>query len=285
MSPSEADRLLDALEVTVPVHPPVVSLSARAGREAVVFGDTHGDWRSTEEVVRLADDPAGPRVLIGLGDYVDRSPIDSENGSVANALYLLARAARSPDRVFLLEGNHETVAEIPAVPCTLPEEVDALWGPDETRYQRLAALLERGPLALTTESGAYLAHGGFPRGALPPDWRTALAWRTESRLIEVVWSECTESRSRRGGIAPWTERELGTFLAATGLSIVLRGHDPELTGRTLYGGRCLTLQTTRIYERYGGVIAALLPLDRPVRSVTDLAVRHLATEGRHYPAD
>jgi calcineurin-like phosphoesterase family protein len=280
-SPSEVDGLLDDLELRVPLRPPLTELSAGAAEEAIVFGDSHGDWRSTEEAVDRSR--AGERCLIGLGDYVDRAPDDCGAGSVANALYLLGLAAEAPDRVYLIQGNHELVRRIAVRPHHLPEEVDSLWGPDRTRYDRILGLLERGPLAMTTPNGAYLAHAGFPRGKLPSPWTRAFDSPSEERLAEITWAECDASRIRRGATPPWGERELDQFLEATGLRLMLRGHDPDLTGRPLYHGRCLTLHTSRIYEQYGGVILARLPLRSPLRGVADLSVEHLSTEGRSFP--
>ena len=281
LSAAEADDLLEHLERWVPVRSPLVEIPAGTAEEAVVFGDSHGDWRSTEEVVLRYRE--GDRCLIGLGDYVDRAPEDCGAGSVANGLYLLGLAAQSPGRVFLIQGNHEVVRRIPAVPHNLPEEVDELWGPDSTRYDRLLGLFERGPLAVTTSNGAYLAHAGFPRGKLPDPWTAAFESPDDERLAEITWAECDASRVRRGAALPWGERDLEQFLRATGLRIMLRGHDPDLTGRPVYGGKCLTLHTSRIYERYGGVIIAHLPLRSPLRTVADLSIEHLSTEGRSYP--
>jgi hypothetical protein len=281
LPPDGADRLLDRLEAQVPVRAPVTHISDTAANEAVVFGDSHGDWRSTEETVRLYRE--GNRCLIGLGDYVDRTPDDCGEGSVANALYLLSLAAAAPDRVFLIQGNHEGVTHMPFIPLNLPEEVDELWGPDSTRYDRLVALLERGPFAVTTSSGAYLAHAGFPRGNLPTPWTRAFESLDEERFAEITWAEADASRIGRGVTSPWGSRDLDRFLSITGLRLMLRGHDPDLTGRVLYGGRCLTLHTCRIYERFGGVIVAIVPLQRTLRTVADLTVLHLSTEGKSYP--
>lgn len=281
LTPEEVDRVLEQLERTVPVHPALLSLSG--GDEALVFGDTHGDWRSTVELFhRWSGSPPGT-FLIGLGDYVDRPPDDCPNGSVANSLFLLSLAARYPDRVVLVQGNHETCRRIPVLPHTLPEEVDDLWGPEEDRYQRLGALLERGPLGAVAPSGAYLAHAGFPRGPLPAPWTEAFDRPDDDRLAEIVWAECDASRIRRGGAASWHADDLDGFFRSTGLRVMLRGHDPDVVGRPIYGDRCLTLHTTRIYERFGGVIAASLPLREPVTSVRPLRVHHLASEGRTYP--
>ena len=197
-----ADRLLEELERTVPVRPSLVRLEGK--EEALVFGDTHGDWPSTWELFRRWEGSGARGALIGLGDYIDRSPEDCPNGSVANALFLLSLSARFPDRVFLIQGNHETTRRLPVLPHNLPEEVDDLWGPED---------LER-------------------------------------------------------------------FIGCAPVRVVVRGHDPDLTGRPLYGDRVLTLHTTRIYERFGGVIAATIPLQSKVESVGSLTILHLSTEGR-----
>jgi len=249
-------------------------------KEAIVFGDSHGDWRAIEEVVQQYR--AADRCLIGLGDYVDRPPDDCGAGSVANGLFLLELLAESPGRVTLLQGNHEIVRRIPAVPHNLPEEVDELWGPDSTRYDRLVGLFERGPLAATTPNGVYLAHAGFPRGKLPIPWTDAFVAPDDDRLAEITWAECDASHIRRGAARPWTSRDLDLFFHETGLQLMLRGHDPDLTGRPIYGGRCLTLHTSRIYQRHGGVIMARFPLCSPLRSVADMAVEHLAIEGKTF---
>jgi len=284
LTPEDADRLLEHLERNVPVRPGLVTLPATGFTEAIVFGDTHGDWRSTLEIERrFRDTDGGPRCLVGLGDYVDRHPVDCGAGSVANAMRLLGLAAQFPDRVFLLQGNHETTRRIPVIPQTLPEEVDQLWGPQVQRYIRLLALLERGPLAATTASGVYFAHAGFPRGPLASPWAARFETLDDDRLAEIVWAECDVSRSRRGATAPWGTSDLVSFLAQTGLSVFVRGHDPDLTGRPLCGGRCLTLHSTRIYERYGGVVVARVPLTGRVASVADVRIEHLPTEGHRFP--
>jgi hypothetical protein len=284
LSPEEADQLLDRLERTVPVRPGFVEIPTDGFTEALVFGDTHGDWRSAAEVERLfRASEGGPRCLVGLGDYVDRPPTDCENGSVVNALRLLSLTARFPDRAFLLQGNHETSRRIAVLPHSLPEEVDDLWGPEEARYTRLVALLERGPLAAASSNGAYFAHAGFPRGALSRSWRREFEEVDDARLVDLVWSDPGVTRNQHGADSPWGAEELTTFLSTAGLEVFLRGHDPDLVGRPIYDGRCLTLHTTRVYQRYGGVIVGRLPLDRRITSVLDVRLEHLVTEGRRFP--
>ncbi len=283
MEPSAADELLERLEATVPVLSALVDLPGEPFREAIVFGDSHGDWRSTVQVAEQFLAAPESRCLIGLGDYIDRAPEDCGEGSVANALFLLQLVAEFPGRVFLLQGNHETVRRLSVVPHDLPEEVDLLWGPEPDRYSRIVGLLERGPLAAVSPGGAYLAHAGFPRGKLPAEWREAFDHLDDDRLAEIVWSECAASRNRRGATAPFSEADLTRFLAACGAAVMLRGHDADLAGRSVFHDRCLTLHTTRVYEHFGGVLFARLPLDHPLRSTQDVLLEHVETEGRDYP--
>lgn len=274
LSPDEADALLEGLEASVPARPPLTELGAIAAREAIVFGDSHGDWRATRAPVARFLEAPHERCLIGLGDYVDRAPEDCEGGSVANALWLLGLAAAFPDRVFLIVGNHDLSRRIPALPHDLPEEVDLLWGPESSRYTRLLGLLERGPLAVRTGNGVYLAHAGFPRGP-PGDWRARISSGTEESLLDLTWSDCAASRIDRGLGVPFEEPELHRFLRAAECRVFLRGHDPPLTGRAIYGKSLLTVHTTRVYARFGGVIYVRLPLDRPVTSTDDLAIERI----------
>ncbi len=271
LSAAEVDRLLDQLESTVATTRPWVDLVDTGAREAILFGDTHGDWRSTVSVVRtfLA---GSSTALVGLGDYVDRTPADCPNGSVLNALYLLQVAATYAPRVVLIRGNHETTNALPVAPRSFEDEAESAWGPSPLRAERISRLLNRGPIAATSRSGAYLAHAGFPRAPWPEPWTRAIDPTDRARLAEIAWADCAASRNRRGVAPPFHESDTLDFLAKAGLTVFVRGHDPDLTRRPIYDGRCLTLHTTRYYQRYGGVILARLPLDRAVSSVVDLAL-------------
>ncbi len=282
LSADEADRLLDRLERDVRTWPTLLDLSSFRAEEAIVFGDTHGDWPTTQAIVERYQEPTRPRLLIGLGDYVDRTPGDCGAGSVANALYLLQCTAREPDRVILIQGNHETVRSIPVRPESLSREVRDLWGVEPGRYERLIDLLGRGPRAAFHSSGPYLAHAGFPTGGDPHDWRAAFDRRDEPLVAQLAWAECAASRSRRGQGTPFGEAELTSFLDRAGLSFMLRGHDPDLTGRSVFRDRCLTLHSTRAYEGYGGVILGRLPLQGRTRATSQVSIEHLKTEGRAF---
>ena len=272
------DRLLEHLETEVPRRPAWVPLESTAWDRVLVFGDTHGDWRAAEAIARRFEAAGSRTALVGLGDYVDRTPGTLPHGSAINAVFLLSLAARYPDRVFLLQGNHETVRRIGVVPRSLPEDLAGLWGDSEARYLRLVELLERGPYAASTPSGAYLAHGGFPRGVLPRPWTDAFTQIDDQRLEELVWSECAASVIRRGVVPAFTEGELDRFFEQSGLSVFLRGHDPDLAGRPLFRNRCLTLHTTRVYARYGGILLAWVPLRPRLEDLSGVTLEQLPSD-------
>jgi hypothetical protein len=284
LGPREADALLDRLEREVPVSPPLVRLPAQPFHEAVVFGDTHGDYRSTERVAARFLEAPGERVLVGLGDYIDRAPPDCPHGSIANAFYLLGLSARYPDRVVLVKGNHELDRIVGVMPHDLPDEIASLWGSDGARTERLAALLERGPFAAVSPSGVYFAHGGFPHGVPGDRWESLFDAPEAALTEEVAWGECGASRSRRLVTNPFTEPELATFLARSGTRLFARGHDPDLTGQWVFGNRCLTLHTSRTYARYGGVLFARVPLDRAINGAEEVSVENLAAGGTKPPS-
>jgi hypothetical protein len=129
----------------------------------------------------------------------------------------------------------------------------------------------------------YLAHAGFPLVGSSEEWAHAFDDLDDEHLSQIVWAECDASRFRRGAGTTWGARDLERLFRASGIRVFLRGHDPDLTGRPLYDGRCVTLHTTRVYERFGGVILARFPLGRPVESIRDMLLEHLATEGQTYP--
>jgi len=277
MEAPEIDELLGQLDPRISSESALVHIAPpRAGTLAVV-GDTHGDWRSAQAALAWFLEAPEQRAFVGLGDYIDRAPPDCPSGSAVNALYLLSVKAAYPENVFLIQGNHEAARRIPVEPHTLPQEMETRWGEDRRRYSKLMGLLERGPLAGYTSSGVFLAHGGFPSRLASP-WTDRFRRVDETLLAELLWRDVEVSHLDRGLSPPFDETALDEFLSGTGLHVFLRGHDPSVVGQALYHGRCLTLHTCRIYERYGGILTARVPLEQPVQSLRDIEVVRLPGE-------
>ena len=274
MDSAEIDTLLTQLDPQISSEPALVHVRPKGATALAVIGDTHGDWCSTEAALAWFLASPEDRGFVGLGDYIDRAPSDCPAGSAVNALYLLSVKAAYAERVFLIQGNHEAARRIPVVPASLEEEMASRWGKDRRRYSRLMGLLERGPLAGYTDSGVFLAHGGFP-SRLASVWQDRFRNVDETLVVELLWRDTAASSTDRGLSPPFDEEDLTRFLKATGLHVFLRGHDPNVVGQFLYGDRCLTLHTSRAYARFGGILTARVPLDQPVRSTADLEVVNL----------
>ena len=192
-----------------------------------------------------------------------------------NCTYLLAWAARDPEGVVLLRGNHEATRQI-AVPLpTLARELERLYPPADARRlaDRLVDLLERLPLAARTANGVFFSHGGIPpRGQWDPTrWDP-----NDLRLLEgLLWSDPDlEYEHRPAGFA-YSEVELAEFLDALHCRVLVKGHAPNHSGRAIFGGRLLTVHTSDIFSAWGegGVLLAEVPPHRPVRNADDLSIR------------
>jgi hypothetical protein len=271
-TPSKTLELLDRWESSLPGRA-VEDLPSAPATEAIVIGDTHADWPTTEYLAaRYLEGPEAAARWIALGDYVDRTPRSLPHGSLRNALFLLSLRAAFPDRVTLLRGNHETQRAIPAGMTAVADEARQLWG-EPTVAERVQDLFDRLPLAARTESGAYLAHAGFPMDR-PIDWREDIATGSERVLLEVVWNDVEGSPAcGQRGIEqePIRASNLERFFVRSDCRVFVRGHDPDIAGQFRFDHRLLTVHTTRVFER-AGLTMARIPLDG---RISRLAESHL----------
>lgn len=93
--------------------PFIQALRVTPGTEIIMFGDRHGDVRSTVAMIEelrtkgyfQSDDTFTLKpgvLLVGLGDYVDRG-----NAGVETFLTIMWLKLRNPEQVILVRGNHE----------------------------------------------------------------------------------------------------------------------------------------------------------------------------------
>lgn len=272
---AEALEQLDLWESVIPART-FEEIPEQRDAEAVVLGDTHGDWPTTRLLVdRYLHGPRARARWIALGDYVDRTPRGLPQGSLRNALYVLSLRAALPERVTLLRGNHETQRQMPAGMHALQDESRELWG-STTVAERTQDLFDRLPLAARTQSGLYLAHAGFPMGG---DGPLADSFReiSERLLSEVVWNDVEGSPAcgHRGiDQEPIRAGNLASFLARSDSDALLRGHDPDIAGTLLFEGRLLTVHGSRVFSA-AGLTTATVPLGGRVRRLTPSMLERL----------
>lgn len=242
---------------------------------ATVLGDTHGDWPTLQSQAQphLISRGGAHELFILLGDYVDRGPPGLRLPSLTNALYLLSLLTAYPDRVVALRGNHEARRHVALPSSDIEGEALRCWG-NTSVSERLEDLFERMPLAAITESGAYLAHAGFP---MSEKWRESLTDPTEQTWLEVLWNDVKDSPTcgQRGiDQVPIDAENLRAFLARAGADVFLRGHDPWVAGRRLYGNRLLTVHSSRVFERYG-LFVATIPLQKRIGDLSNVKLEQI----------
>ncbi len=246
-----------------------------------VIGDSHGDWPAVSAALGYAQRARPTQRFVALGDYIHRAtrsqpdPASLPGGSVWNAAYLLAWAARDPEHVVLLRGNHEATRQLPVPGPTLLRELRRSFPVAEALplWERLVGLLERLPLAARTRNGVFLAHGGIP----PEDLFDPTSWRADDlRLLEgLLWSDPAFEYEDRSIGRPYGPRELSAFLETVGCRVMVKGHAPGHSGRAIYGARVLTVHTSDLFADFGegGRLLAEIPAIASVTAATDLRLR------------
>ncbi len=254
------------------------------------FGDTHGDLETVRNVWdmflrsrRMIDESGmdGQIKLVFLGDYVDRPPSSMPNGGLLTLLFLLSMKQRYPGNVHLLRGNHEAFDLTPFTPYELPMEIMDIFQGDVSRMinSEVTGLFSDLPLFLKTSNGILSSHAGFPR----EDQGSIHDIRRGDRevLIRSLWGSPVDTASYRGKVstmANFSEGELEAFLDDVGCRVMIRGHDHNIPGHSMYGGKLLTLISSSRYKDrdIGGILSAGIEIRRPVRSVDDLTLYRIS---------
>jgi len=219
-----------------------------AGREVVFVGDTHGDREATEAVLSRFLSPE--RILVFLGDYVDRGP-ESEG----NLRLLLETKLRFPNRLVLLMGNHEGYCVGPFSPADFWEDLQV------NEREALGATLSLLPFAAFSHRGLLAVHGALPDlpsvDAIRGVPLGSAAWRrmTWGDYVDLPDAGAPESPHGRPAYGRDSFASLSRRL---GVHVLVRSHQPSAP-TYLFGDRCLTLFTSRAYGSGKPRVALLRP--------------------------
>jgi len=230
----------------------------------VFVGDTHGDFEATDTVLDRYL-PDNDYTVVFLGDYVDRGPRSRENIDL-----LLRRKADNPDRLYLLQGNHEGIEFVGFSPCDF---WDSLIREGEGKFKAYKTLLSQLPYA-ASGNGLIGLHGGLPDvesiqdiGSIKPG---------SEQWERITWGDFRAfSKGDYLGISDHGRPEFGMayfdrVMKKLGKKVLIRSHQPRAAGK-MYNDRCLTLFTSKAYlpER----TIAIADLGKETASVDDLEIR------------
>ncbi|MBS7624295.1 serine/threonine protein phosphatase [Candidatus Bathyarchaeota archaeon] len=236
--------------------------------EAIIIGDIHGDLASLKHILSEAGfiEVASKRniYMVFLGDYGDRGVYSPE---VYYVILTLKKAF--PEKVILLQGNHEGPEDLLAQPHDLPYHLIRKFKSDGLRaYRELSSLFRRFYTAVIVEGKFIMLHGGVPSKAESIE-DIAFAYMKhpyESHLEEILWSDPSDDvigmePSPRGAGFLFGGDVTRRFLKTVGVKMVIRGHEPAFNGYKFnHEGRVLTL-FSRKGRPYYNAYAAYLRLD------------------------
>lgn len=214
--------------------------------ECVIVGDVHGDKESVTRALELLEQN---RVLIFLGDYVDRGPYQLESISV-----LLKAKIENPSKLILLRGNHES------------RSMNLYYGfydvvlsrYSQTLYELFVDVFSKIPICALIDRKILCLHGGIAEGLESIEQLRALPKGdddpTDPIYLQVLWNDPDESvetfaPSYRGsGIRLFGASILENFLKKNGLKLLVRAHEPQLEGfKFMFGNKLLSLFSCRYY--------------------------------------
>ncbi|RLI04455.1 serine/threonine protein phosphatase [Candidatus Bathyarchaeota archaeon] len=247
----EADRIIsDELKGlgNIQITGRLVHLPPRG--EAIIVGDIHGDLKSLEYI--LGESGFIEKALkkeeihvIFLGDYGDRGFRSPEVYYTVLSLKVLF-----PERVVLLQGNHEGPTDLLAYPHDLPYHLQVRFKEDwRSIYKALSNLFRKFHTAVIVDGKFLMLHGGVPSKARGID-DLAYAYQKhpfDSHLEEILWSDPAEGirgtlPSPRGAGRLFGEDVTSAFLSMLGVKFLVRGHEPAMDGYMIsHGGKILTL--------------------------------------------
>lgn len=239
-----------------------------------ILGDIHGNYRdlvSFEKSLWRMGPLLTPASFLFLGDYVDRG-----EHSVEVVAYLLAQKLLSPQKFYLLRGNHETrgIQEV----FTFKAECLTKFGESvgERVWEAVNECFDYMPLAAVIDGKIFCAHGGIPSplhgngkmeiiNSIPvplpnPEIESPLAWElmwndpisldqlTPEMLQNLKDNQGFAHNKRRGTAHVFSCSALKSFLQLNSLSHVIRAHEVQQVGfQVQQEGKLLTVFSSSGY--------------------------------------
>lgn len=265
-TPQYMDRCLDETKKIMEKEPSLVEIDGKI----MVAGDTHGDLVVTKAIAKRFFEKEFD-YLIFLGDYIDRAPADV-GSSIFNINYLLFLKKDFPENIILLKGNHEANYAIPCHPYGFKKEVeDAYPG----MHEKYVEVFREMPL-MVLSNRVFAAHGGILKGHGIQMLREVD--KDDLHAIEsLTWSDPDVSQIFRGIGFPYSRKDVEEFLDGVKANLFIKGHDYSTNGMTIYGGKCLTIFSSRRYEKAGNGGVLVAEIENKVGSIKDVKVMDYST--------
>jgi predicted phosphodiesterase len=259
----ETIELLKRAESIIQQEPNLLEIPSG---NVIFVGDTHGDFDATKIVIKRYLKP--PNKIVFLGDYVDRG-----TDSKQNIDYLLALKTIYPERLLLLQGNHEGRKAMYFSPANFWQELSPVLS------GQYAETLSKLPYAVSTSNGIIALHGALPSvsnlQAIKKIEFGSELWR------QIAWGDWQESNGDVLGDEAFTGRpqfgatHFKTIMKRLGKNVLIRSHQPTAK-LALYQKRCVTIFTSSAYLSIVPTrTIAIADLEKDVRTIDDLSIKEI----------
>lgn len=237
-------------------------IEIKNAKRVIFVGDTHGDFEVSQKVIK--DYLKEGNKIVFLGDYVDRGPFSKENLD-----FLLKQREKYPDKIFLLQGNHEGHRVLKFFPADFWESLTS------EEYQKYSQIVEKFPLAVVVKNIIAL-HGALPKIEKLEDFEKIKIG--DENWLRICWGDFLDEPGEELGINPLTGRpQFGKdyffkTMQKINKKILIRSHDPNVP-QLMYNDRCLTIFTSSAYSKER--IIAILDLSKEIKTARDLQLKKL----------
>lgn len=262
------NEIEDCLNHVIPILHRENTLIELTGKIAFV-GDTHGDFETTKSIIKKFFEYDH---LVFLGDYIDREP--TKWGSIYNMTYLLFLKYRYPKKIILLKGNHESNNIIPCYPYEFEQEIIQRYG-SSILHDKFEEVFSEMPL-MSLVNNVYAAHGGILKG-ISLDELKRIRKNDYTAIESIVWSDPSISPTKRGIGVPFNKEELAYFLSDIGAKVFIRGHDYRTLGTSIFGDRCLTIFSSRLYKEMGNEGILVAKTEKEISCINDIGLEDFST--------
>ncbi len=253
-------------------------IEIKKAKRVIFVGDTHGDFEASQKVIKNYL-KLGNKIVF-LGDYVDRGAFSRENIE-----FLLERKSKNPDKIFLLQGNHEGYHILQFFPADFWE------GLNKKEFERFSEILKNLPLVVIVKDIIAL-HGVLPDLKRLEDINKINLG--DEKWFQICWGNFVEEKGEYLGIDPFSGRpKFGRdyffkIMKRFNKKILIRAHDPyapqfmfaeanasshALTKASAFNEKCLTIFTSSDYERER--VIAIFDFEREIKTARDLEIKRI----------
>lgn len=249
-------------------------IEIKKAKKVIFVGDTHGDLEASQKVIK--DYLKGGNKIVFLGDYVDRGPFSKENLD-----FLLKVKKENPERVYLLQGNHEGHRVLKCFPAEFWE------GLDKKDYEKYGSIVEKFPLAVIFGKIVAL-HGTLPDIKNLKEINKITLGKKDWQ--HIVWGDFLETTptchppSFGGPLGEYLGIDLFSgrpqfgrdyffrMMKRFNKEILIRSHQPDAP-QFMFNDRCLTIFTSSAYTRERTI--AIADFTKEMKTARDLEIKKI----------